>query len=127
MTTTSLGYAVDLHFCSGALKNFSFFGKAENCHQTMQYCPQHGTMMVMASDQGCCDNEIVIIENLDVDFLSASSFAYDVSIDYTLSAFDSYKPLLSGITSADVIAEYLHFKPPLPAKSRAVLFQSFLF
>lgn len=127
MITTSLGYAVDLHFCSGALKNFSFFGKAENCHQKMQYCPHHGSMMVMDSDQGCCDNEIVIIDNLDVDYLSATSFVYDVAIINTLHPFSLEESPLDGTTSADLITDYLHFKPPLPAKSRAILFQSFLF
>lgn len=126
MTTTSLGYAVDLHFCSGALKTFSFFGKADACHQKMQFCPHHGSM-IMDSDQGCCDNEIVIIDNLDVDYLSASSFVYDVALTYTLPVFSPNDSPLPGSTSADVITEYLHFKPPLPAKSRAVLYQSFLF
>ena len=127
MTTTSLGYAVDLHFCSGTLKNFSFLGKAKNCHQKMQYCPHHGSMMVMDTDKGCCDNEVVIIDNLDVDYLSATSFVYDVAITYVLPPFSPDESPVSGTTSGDLITEYLHFKPPLPAKSRAILFQSFLF
>ena len=32
MFLTSAGLAIDVHYCQGELKSFSFYSKAQNCH-----------------------------------------------------------------------------------------------
>ena len=63
MFITSVGLTVDLHYCSGQLKTFSFIGKAKSCHdKSLMACPNHRKMMAQNEHDGidtgnCCSNK----------------------------------------------------------------------
>ena len=118
---------MDLHYCGGALKNFNLLGKAENCHQQMKYCAHHDKMMAMNSPKDCCDNEIVIVDNLDADYLNAPTPDYGFAVHLFDLPTIVTKVDMEWIPLTQVATEYLNFKPPMPVRSRQILFQSFLF
>ena len=65
MFFSSVGFAMDMHYCGGKIKSISFFGKAKNCHEMVgesdtpiKNCPHHKKMMAdeksCFEDKNCC-------------------------------------------------------------------------
>ena len=66
---SSIGYAVDVHYCKGQLKSYSIFGKASSCHVAKKVCPHHANMVTTTSSKSdCCKNKTLKIDQIDTEF-----------------------------------------------------------
>lgn len=59
---TTVGFAIDFHYCSSQLKSISFLGKAASCHEAAKPCLFHKkqkeeTPEVTQAKFDCCSNE----------------------------------------------------------------------
>ncbi len=131
---SSLGFAVDLHYCQGQIKSFSFWGKAKNCYQLAKTktvsCPVHGTMEVplseeeaLASKKSCCHNETQFIQ-ADHDLAWQYTELPTALPPYALFAFVQafFYPAEFHPSPPD----YPPYKPPLITQDIPILQQSFL-
>ena len=133
MFTTSVGFAVDMHYCQGKLKSFSFTGKAKSCHDRvdaaqMTNCPHHKKMMKQSKNcsidkKDCCDNQVQrfqsdqdqVIQTFDLTNKQLHQFviAY-VAVFFNTNLFETDTP------------SFISYKPPLVLRDIYVLIQSFL-
>ena len=136
MFFTSLGFALDVHYCQDQLKSFSFLSKAKSCHEVaIKAKLAHCKKMAKSSNhcaklsnkdckKGCCDNKTIVVKSLDENYTSPAvptldniqiqflvAFVYSF---YNKTAIDSNYP------------KYINYKPPIPDKDIPVLYQSFL-
>ncbi len=132
MLSTSVSFAVDLHFCQGKLKSVSLLGEAKTCHEkqdkVMVACPKHGTMMVDAatcgSDKnGCCQNKSLQIESNQDEVLPVSNKIAQVQLQNFALA---YAATFYSYPSTSVTPDYQEYKPPLILRDIPVLIQCFL-
>lgn len=144
MFCTSIGFAVDMHFCKGDFKSFSFLEKAPSCHEvaTTVTCPHHQKMMKEAfrvklgtgcldarlggkeDNRNCCKNKTVHIEanqDLQIQFLDLLSLHYQATL-----AFVQNKVLYQNLYITQTSLPFQHYKPPLLFRDVPVLIQSFL-
>ena len=131
--TTSMGFAVDMHYCRGQLKSISFFGKAKSCHEisktTKKACPFHQQDDFEQDDKGikkkdCCENKTKYFQ-ADQDFTSK---IFDLSINNQPSQFASTSIAVLPFVSTSQFAKpsYTYYKPPLITKDIPIFIQSFL-
>lgn len=133
MFTTSVGFAVDMHYCQGQLKSVSFLGKAKTCHDIvdaapMKNCPHHKKMMkknnnCSADKKDCCDNKTMhfqsdqdqAVQTLDFTNKHVQQFivAY-VTAFFNNHLFETDSPSFND------------YKPPIVLMDIPVLGQSFL-
>lgn len=132
MLVTSVGFAVDMHYCKGELKSFSFVGKAKTCHEMMTTapaCPMHAKMAkdengTCSSDKkNCCENEVIYVQS-DQDQMPGFSLVLDKSVQQFVVAF-VFGFLQSDFTQLDTISGQ-DYQPPLLLRDIPVLIQSFL-
>jgi len=123
MFTTSIGFAVDMHYCKGELKSFSFFGKAKSCHEqkVVKPCPHHAKMQLQQEESNCCDNETVYVQ---ADIEKNISSAELVDLQQFVTIFVQVFCLETTFSQQIFTSEY--YKPPLIARDLPVLVQSFL-
>lgn len=69
---TSLGAAIDMHFCGGHLKSFSLYGKAKNCYELAgeyeKSCSSHPAedakkTTCSIGKKDCCQDQFVYLIN----------------------------------------------------------------
>lgn len=75
MLMTSVSFVVDRHYCNGALKSVSLFGKAKTCHEKSSTsekstCPHHQKMQKQSNGDkmdknDCCENKTTFIQAED--------------------------------------------------------------
>jgi len=66
---SSIGLSIDMHFCKGEFKSFSFVGEAKQCHTAKITCPHHAKMeLEKKSDNSCCSNQTLEVEEIDFDY-----------------------------------------------------------
>ncbi len=131
---TSIGYTVDLHFCQGKLKSYSFFGKAKTCQQLAKgkevYCPVHKKIMVMGGEEcgmekkGCCSNKMLHFQFDQEQDVLQSACALSPQIQYFLAAFTCV--LLENQEVATVKADCTNYKPPIIQRDIYALNETFL-
>ncbi len=135
--TSSAGISMDMHFCGGALKSVSFFGKAKTCHELaksspvpmMENCPHHKKMMAekMAckEDRNCCSNKTVFLEPHQDQHLHIAQLAIPDQVKQFLFAWSAVFLLVDIVADQDLVP-FARYKPPLIRKDIPVLNQSFL-
>lgn len=131
MFSTSVGFAVDMHFCKGDFKSFSFLDKAPSCHEMAQMptCPHHQKMMTNGEDgqmeeRNCCENKTVHVEadqDLQIPTFDLPSFHQVATVAF-LNLKMLYQP--QGITETPI--PFQQYKPPLLLRDIPVLTQTFL-
>jgi hypothetical protein len=133
LLTSSVSFAVDMHFCKGELKSISFWGKAPSCHEqaaTQITCPHHRKMM---ADKGkaalekpnCCDNHTVQVEAEHERQTQASGeLELKPGSQQFLLAYTWAFLLPQPATRASTLHQ--HYKPPLIYRDIPVLTQFFL-
>lgn len=138
MFISSAGISMDMHFCGGALKSVSFFGKAKTCHELaksspvpmMENCPHHKKLMAekMAckEDRNCCSNKTVFLEPYQDQNIQIAEFVIPGQVKQFLIAWSAIFLLDDVLVEQDVVP-YARYKPPLIRKDIPVLNQSFLF
>jgi hypothetical protein len=132
MFFTSVGFAVDMHYCQGQLKSFSLFGKAKNCHEMKQKvvsCPHHGKMVVATSNckegkKGCCNNEVQYFQSDQDKLVRTADLVAGKQWPQVGPAPVRLFPLPNAQTGN--IASFVCYKPPLLKESIPILYQSFL-
>ena len=133
LLTSSVSFAVDLHFCKGELKSISFWGKAPSCHEQAAAkvsCPHHRRMKADKGEaalekSNCCDNRTVQVEaDHERQTQTAMELELNPSLQYFLMAYTV--SLLPAEDIARTLAPYLNYKPPLIPRDIPVLNQSFL-
>ena len=133
MFFTSVGFAIDIHYCQNEFKSFSIFGKAANCHDKAKSNPtcKHHKQATKQSNistditkKDCCENRTFNFKS-DQDLQSQSlDFELTQSVKkYNNRATVSF--LDRQIISSKTV-EYLYYRPPLIRQNIPVLFQSFL-
>lgn len=133
LLTSSVSFAVDMHFCKGELKSISFWGKAPSCHEQAAAkitCPHHQKMMLeqgaaALEKSNCCDNQTVQVEaDHERQSQTAAELELNSSLQYFLIAYTT--SLFPAEDIARTPARYLNYKPPLLPRDILVLTQSFL-
>ncbi|MEQ8706006.1 MAG: hypothetical protein RIC19_18900 [Phaeodactylibacter sp.] len=133
LLTSSVSFAVDMHFCKGELKSISFWGKAPSCHEQATAkitCPHHQKMMADKGEaalkkSNCCDNHTVQVE---------AEHERQTQTSGELELKPSSQQFLLAYTCAFLLPQpailsstrYQHYKPPLIYTDIPVLTQSFL-
>jgi len=133
LLTSSVSFAVDMHFCKGELKSISFWGKAPSCHEQAAAkitCPHHRKLMAEKGEaalekSNCCDNHTVQVEaDHERQTPTAAELELNLSLQYFLMAYTAR--LLPAEDIARTPAPYQNYKPPLIPRDIPVLTQSFL-
>lgn len=134
MFTTSVGFAVDMHYCQGQLKSVSFFGKAKSCHEmadaaSRKNCTLHKKMKEQnkgcsIDKNGCCENETQYFHS-DQD---QKTQGFDITLSKQLQQFVvAYTFVFIVHTPANTNnLTFSFYKPPLIERDIPVLIQSFL-
>jgi len=129
MSFSSVGLAVDMHFCKGDLKSINFFGKAKTCHQksiegTKKQCPHHKMMGVDSEQNDCCNNQMA---SYQTDQATTSQINF---IDFENPICPIVKCPISMLIDLDdkydEIIPFEKYKPPLIQADIPILVQSFL-
>ena len=135
MLTTSVGFAVDMHYCQGQLKSVSFFGRAKTCHETAdaiptKKCSHHQKMM--EQKEGCSMDKKDCCQNITLHFQSDQDRQVQTS-DFMISKQLQQFVIVyaAGFFTNDFsiecdAASFNHYKPPLLLRNIPVLIQSFL-
>ncbi len=90
---TTVGFAVDFHYCTGQLKSISFFGKARSCHEAAKPCLFHKKQKEETPEPtqekfDCCSNEFQFFQcDQDVQLESVIPFEVKFQTDKILCAF----------------------------------------
>lgn len=136
MFTTSVGLAVDMHYCGGQLKTTSFFGKAKACHDmgdaetsSRLTCPLHQILQnehkgYVIDKPDCCQNKSLHIQldqdqNIQVEGLTISKPLQQLISAIVVTFF-------TDLRSDQPKPVYAHYRPPLIPRDIPVLVQSFL-
>ena len=125
MFSTSVGFSLDLHYCKGDLKDFSFIGEAQACFKAKKQCPHHANDQINEKhDKDCCSNEKIEIDNLDED----SVMSQDITLtDFQLKFITSFVFTFNGINLPRVEkSEYIRTQEPYPPMDIYVLLERYL-
>lgn len=127
MLLTSIDYTIDMHFCQGNLKSFSFFGNAEKCYKgepSSQKCI-HSTNQQETefSKKACCSNKTMHAKLSQNQVSSNQSTFTKSSLDFA-SIVPNHLSFLAGPVREHLNIQWL-YKPPLPQVDRHSLFQVF--
>lgn len=137
MFLSSVGLAVDFHYCQGELKSMSLWKKAKTCHELAasshchkakkQGCHKSASQKSCEKDdeqKGCCDNETAIFL-LDADYAVAEYVPLEVHQIQFVAAFVATSYHLFS-EAEYTLSHYQNYKPPLLDRDICVLIQSFL-
>lgn len=136
MLCTSVGLAVNMHYCGGQLKTINLFGKAQTCHQAkkvkapMYDCPMHRQLQseeqgCMLDNSDCCQNKSLHIQlhqdqNIQIEGSTISKPLQQFITAYVQSFF------CFGIEPAYKSILLTEYRPPSIPRDIPVLVQSFL-
>ena len=129
MLTTSIGFAMDLHYCQGNLKSISFFSKAKKCHDmvAMTNCSHHQEQQEQSQscseEEDCCQNETFQFQSNQEKAIQTFDFVVNKQLQQFLTAY--VMVLTMSFDEIDTIP-YTYYKPPLIHRDIPVLVQSFL-
>lgn len=137
MFFTSVGFAMDMHYCGGQLKSVSFFGKAKTCHDIaeesetpmMKDCPHHKKMMAenkgCSEDKDCCSNKTVHLQSDQVQKNQTNDFVVSKELKQFAIAYVTVF-FADDFNLEREAANFGHYKPPLIQRDIPVLNQTFL-
>ena len=135
MFFTSVGFAVDMHYCQGHLKSVSFFGKAKSCHEManaapMKNCPRHQKMRKQekekdcSEDKNCCTNKTLHFQSNQDQQVQTFNFSANQPLQQFVIAF--VVAFFSKTFIENDTPSFAHYIPPLILRDIPVLIQSFL-
>ena len=135
MFFASVGFTVDMHYCQGKLKTFSFFGKAKSCHdmgEGMKDCPFHAKMKTAdKSDgntihkKGCCSNKTLHFQADDDQQNHLNKVGvFPVQLQYFVIAFAEIFINASFVEIKK--SSFARYKPPLIPRNIYVLLETYL-
>ena len=127
---------MDMHYCGGALKSVSFFGKAKTCHDmvsevdsTMKNCPLHKKMMAdemdCSEDKNCCSNKTVLLQSDQDQQVQSSEFVLSKQLKQFVAAYVAVFFSNDFNIEREVVAFALYIPPFIP-RDIPVLNQTFL-
>jgi hypothetical protein len=132
MLLTSIGFSIDMHYCQGKLRSYSFIGKAKSCHTVDEAkitCPFH--QKIAAKPKGCeldkkdcCSNKTLHFQLHQVQKAHEADYAFQSHLPSLLvpaTVFSWHTPDWTDSKPA-----FAFYKPPLITKDQVVLKQSFL-
>ena len=125
MFFTSVGFSLDLHYCKGDLKDFSFIGEAQSCFLSKKQCPHHAKDQIDEKhDKDCCSNTNLEVKNLDEDVVMSQ----DINLpDVQLKIITSFVYSFNGINLPRIDqSTILQIDDPLPPRDIYVLLERFL-
>lgn len=139
MFFTSVGFAMDMHFCQGNLKSVSFFGKAKTCHDMagenetpMKDCPHHKKMMAekkgCSEDKDCCSNKTIQLQSDQDQKVQTNDFVVNKQLKQLKQFVIAYVAVFfaDNFDLQREAANFAHYKPPLIQRDIPVLNQTFL-
>ena len=123
MFFTSVGFVVDMHYCSGELRSISFDGKAKTCHEGVGN--DEAPVKDSSEDRGCCSNKSMHIQfdqdqKLQITDIEVGREFKQFVIAYVAVFF------LNHLNIECNAASYTQYKSPLILRDIPVLIQSFL-
>lgn len=136
MFFSSIGFAIDMHYCGRTLKSVSFFGKAKNCYELanevkgiMKSCPHHKKLKTAkttcSKDKGCCSNKTVHIQSDQDQQVSSVDFTINQQLKQFITAYVSVF-LLDEFDLDEGGINFVRYKPPIIPRDISVLHQTFL-
>lgn len=125
---SSLGIAMDMHFCQDHLKSISLIGEASSCHEKVQKtchadqkaCKHHQDSK---EEKDCCHNEQVSMDPIHIDAPAP------VDQNWPEAELVVVTPLHIDLDSDFLVPEEIvtfRYKPPKPPPDLQLLFQVFL-
>ena len=129
MFITSIGFAIDLHYCQGDLKSVSFFSEAKKCHDmvAMTNCSHHQKQQEQSQscpeEEGCCQNETFQFQPDHELTIQTFEFVVNKQLQHFLTA---YVIVLINQFDEENPITHTYYKPPLIRRDIPVLVQSFL-
>ncbi len=126
MLLTIAGQAMSLHFCGGKFQTIGISGISSSCHQAVKLppCHQQPSGEEHATDQhGCCENQTVITEHLDLQNQVFSKVNFQKAFVYVAIALPSCFGI-QLLARVEIIEK--PFAVPRIVPDRMILFQSFL-
>lgn len=132
MALTSIGFAVDMHYCQGKLKSYSFFGEAASCHELAKAktnCTAHIekeplTKGCTITKKKCCENKTLYFQ-LDQN-QEKSTDEWVISPITQLFTIAYVATFVVPFQVEHYTQQFFHYTPPLIRFNRSILFQSFL-
>ena len=135
MLVSSTGFSIDLHYCQGNLKSFSFLGTAKSCHDIAQskHCSKmkkscHAPKTALETDgecqKDCCSNKKIEVspddenQKIQIENFSLKQIKFVTAF---VKAF-----VLPQTDLSQIIVPHLKYKPPLLNRDIPILVQSFL-
>ena len=134
MLFSSVGFSIDMHYCQGKLKSFSFFGEAKNCHEMAKEkaCPHHqkkieqeATKTCSIDKKDCCQNKTLHFQCHQDQQIQASDLVLSQLSQQFVVAFVAVF-FKNNFTETTAKSSYTHYKPPIIPRDISVLFESFL-
>jgi len=127
---TSVGAAVDMHFCGGELKSFSLFGEAKSCQELAEVEQGCETSALQADShtgcsfdrKGCCEDRFAYL-SADQDFPNQITVAESDVSPIVFSAIPVANPTIN-YQNLNVPSTF--YQPPNLSKNYLVLLQIFL-
>lgn len=128
---SSMGIAVDMHYCNNVLKSVSFSSKAKPCHEpSLKQCPFHSKTLAndlnedLAGKKGCCENKTKYFHNDQDQQIQTFDYKLFQSSQLFIAAFINV--FLVNIYVEENVLTYKRYRPPIIQKDIPVLIQSFL-
>lgn len=132
MLSTSVGLAVDMHFCGGKLVSISFFGEADNCMKPSTGetgCRTHYEIdlpdsQLQISKKACCEDRFFQIkaeQNQNTEHSDWRIQRLGLSSAVALHTF-----FIPFLTSAQNLPDNINYQPPPRCRLLYVFSQSFL-
>jgi hypothetical protein len=131
MLSTSIGYAVDIHYCQGQIKSLSVFGDAKGCDEIMSaamscaHRDRTDTDAYTLEMQGCCDNGNFYFSS-DVDQVLEGARATLTDHSQVMAIPVACNWSRSGKSEVRLQSAF-RYKPPPIYRDIPVLMQTFLF
>ena len=132
---TSVGFTVDMHYCQGKLKTFSFFGKAKSCHdigEGMKNCPFHAQMKQAnksksntISKKGCCSNKTLHFQS-DQDQPNQLNNALVINPQLQSFVIAFVEIFINSSVIETDKPSFVLYKPPLIPRDIYVLLETYL-
>lgn len=117
---STLSFAVNMHYCGGALVETAVFQKAKGCGMDMDKPSSEGYSIAKNS---CCKNIIVVVEGQDELKISFDKISIEQQV-FVTSFIDVYTNLFEGLD--ENISSYEHYKPPLVVRQLFKLDETYL-
>ena len=136
MFFSSMGLAMDMHYCGGKLKSVSLFGEAKTCHELaaeenapMKNCPHHKKMMAEKQDcseaKNCCSNKTVHLQADQDQQVQNADFTVSNQLKQFVTAYVTIF-FLNDLNVERETTPFAHYQPPLIPKDISILHQIFL-